>query len=185
MFTRTQRLLLRPGWPEDWRALAGAMNDEGIVCNLARAPWPYTDQDAREFANREQDPLYPVFFLTLPGDQGSELIGACGIDKCGDDVELGYWVARPHWGKGYASEAGRAVADIAAVLGHTRLVAAHFADNPASGRVLEKIGFTATGGSVMRYSKGRDAKAMTYEFAMDLAALTPEPASHELQPLAA
>ncbi len=185
MFTRTERLLLRPGWPEDWCALAQAMNDTGIVCNLARAPWPYTEQDAREFAGREQDQLYPVFFLTLPGNHGSELIGACGIDKCGDDVELGYWVARPHWGKGYASEAGRAVARIAAVLGHKRLTAAHFADNPASGRVLKKIGFTATGNTAMRYSRGRNAEAMTYEFAMDLAAPNAQPVPSEIQPLAA
>ncbi len=173
MFSRTERLLLRPGWPEDWRALAHAMNDEGIVCNLARAPWPYTEQDAREFANRPQDQLYPVFFLTLPSGHGSELVGACGIDKCGDDIELGYWIARPHWGKGYASEAGRAVACIASVLGHTRLVASHFEDNPASGRVLEKIGFRATGAKAMRYSKGRDAEVMTHEYAMDLSALKP------------
>lgn len=50
MFARTQRLLLRPVWPEDAEALFAAINDERIVCNLSRAPWPYTPEDAREFA---------------------------------------------------------------------------------------------------------------------------------------
>ena len=186
MFARTQRLLLRPGWPEDWQALAHAMNDQGIVCNLARAPWPYTEADAQEFACRPQDPLYPHFFLTLPTDKGSELVGACGI---GDDghgqIELGYWIARAHWGRGYATEAGRAVAGMAAVIGHRKLVAGYFDDNPASGRVLEKTGFTRTGKTAMRYSAGRKAEAKTHEFVMDLTAMTTEPEWNENPPLAA
>ncbi len=175
MFARTERLLLRPGWPEDWQALAAALNDQEIVCNLARAPWPYTREAAREFASRPQDPRLPAFFLTLPGNDGSELIGACGLGEDDDGhVELGYWIARPHWGRGYATEAGRAVANIAAVIGHRKLVAGYFDGNPASGRVLDKIGFVRTGKTVMRYSAGRKAEARTHLFAMDLTALLPQ-----------
>jgi len=185
MFARTQRLLLRPGWPEDWQELARVMNDEGIVCNLASAPWPYTPNDAKQFATRAQNPAFPAFFLILPGDKGSELVGCCGIDQTDDGVEMGYWIARAHWGKGYATEAGRAVAGIAAILGHDHLVAAHFEDNPASGRVLQKIGFSATGKTAMRHSKGRGGEALTHEYVMDTSVLTPGNTPNEIPPLAA
>jgi RimJ/RimL family protein N-acetyltransferase len=83
------------------------------------------------------------------------LIGSCGIGKADGQVELGYWIARSHWGLGYASEAARAVLGIARALGHRRLIAGHFTDNPASGRVLRKIGFRATGKTELRHSKAR------------------------------
>ena len=169
MFARTQRLLLRPGWPEDWHALFAALNDQQIVCNLASAPWPYTEAVAREFALRPQDPRTPSFFLTLPDDSGSRLIGSCGFGMRDGEVEIGYWIARDHWGKGYATEACRALVEIARTIGHTRLVAGHFHDNPASRRVLEKTGFTDTGETELCYSAGRDTKVRTHRFVLDMA----------------
>ena len=54
---------------------------------------------------------------------------------------MGYWIARDHWGRGYASEAGRAALEVVRALGHRRVQAGHYVDNPASGRVLRKLGF--------------------------------------------
>ena len=71
------------------------------------------------------------------------MIGSVGLGRHGDDIELGYWIARSHWGQGYATEAARAVLGLAEALGHRRIFAGHFADNPASGRVLAKAGFSA------------------------------------------
>ena len=48
MFHRSERLLLRPPWPEDWQAVHAGIADEGVVRNLARAPWPYAEEDARD-----------------------------------------------------------------------------------------------------------------------------------------
>lgn len=167
MFARTQRLLLRPGWPEDWQALLNAINDEGIVCNLANAPWPYTEQSARDFAARPQDPVYPAFFLTLPTDMGAKLVGCCGLGNFDGQAELGYWIARAYWGQGFATEAARAVINIAEMLGHTELSCSHFADNPASRRVIEKLGFQKHG-SVMRFSAGRNQTAQSVEYKIKL-----------------
>jgi hypothetical protein len=61
MFFRSERLFLRPAWPEDWNAIHAAIDDEGIVRNLARAPWPYTENDARWFASQPQDERLPHF----------------------------------------------------------------------------------------------------------------------------
>ena len=95
MFHVTERLLLRPAWPEDADALMRGIADEGVVRNLARAPWPYLPRHAREFVMRGQDARYPVFLITLPSAEGSKVIGCIGIDPCDSaDAELGYWIAR-------------------------------------------------------------------------------------------
>ena len=66
MFIRSERLFLRPAWPEDWQELFSRIADEAVVRNLARAPWPYTTEDARWFASQPQDQRCPHFFVTLP-----------------------------------------------------------------------------------------------------------------------
>lgn len=159
MFIRSERLFLRPGWPEDWEELLGLINDEAVVRNLARVPWPYTAEDARNFAQRPQEKLLPHFFITLPTAEGAKLIGSAGLGRSDGEIELGYWIASDHWGQGYATEAARAVLRLAATLGHRRIVAHHFADNPASGRVLRKIGFRPAGEVRARYSMGRGGEA--------------------------
>lgn len=168
MFARTERLLLRPSWPEDAGPLYGAIADEGIVRNLARAPWPYSFEDAVRFVNGEQPELFPNFILYKRTEGAPVIVGACGLGEHGGAAELGYWIARPFWGQGFASEAGRAVVDIAKTVGHRKLVAAHFVDNPASGAVLRKLGFRQTGKREERFSAGRGYAASTILYEQDL-----------------
>ena len=167
MFIRSERLFLRPAWPEDWEELLARIADEKIVCNLAKAPWPYRAEHARDFAAKRQDKCRPHFLVTLPAT--GELIGSVGLAP-GDAeaAELGYWIARAQWGKGYAPEAARAVLRLARTLGHERLVAGHFVDNPASGRVLAKIGFRPTGRVLPRFSAGRGREVDSVEYAIAL-----------------
>lgn len=170
MFHRSSRLLLRPIWPEDWRSVLEGIADEGVVRNLARAPWPYAAEDARKFASLPVEPKYPRFLITRARD--AQAVGCIGIDPLedrSDAVELGYWIARPYWGQGYATEAGAAALQIARTLGHETVLASHFLDNPASGKVLAKLGFEPTGRIVERHSCGRGARAPTAEYALDLA----------------
>ena len=168
MFARTERLLLRPSWPEDAECLFSAVADEAIVRNLAFAPWPYTYQNARDFAALEQDRLYPNFLLFRRTSGAPQLVGSCGLGNHQELPEIGYWIARPFWGLGYASEAARAVVDIARAIGHRHLVSGHFIDNPASGRVLRKIGFKPTGRIVPRHSLGRAASVPCALYEMSL-----------------
>ncbi|MFC4293135.1 GNAT family N-acetyltransferase [Sphingorhabdus arenilitoris] len=169
MFARTERLLLRPSWPEDAEALHRAACDEAIARNLAMVPWPYTLDDARSFAALDQDPLYPNFLLLQRTDGAPRIIGSCGLVAREGGAEIGYWIARPYWGLGYASEAARAVVSIARAIGHRRLISGHFTDNPASGRVLRKIGFRPTGEVVLRHSAGRGSKVPCALYEMPLA----------------
>lgn len=165
MFARTERLLLRPSWPEDAGPLYRAIADEGIVRNLARAPWPYSFEDAVRFVGGEQQDLFPSFILYQRTSGAPVIVGAIGLSQQGNATEMGYWIARPYWGQGFASEAGRAVIEIARTVGHKKLVAGHFVDNPASGAVLRKLGFHHTGKREQRFSAGRGnaATALLYE----------------------
>jgi RimJ/RimL family protein N-acetyltransferase len=160
MFARTDRLLLRPGWIEDAPALASAIADEMIVRNLATAPWPYRLRDAEVFLAQPRDPVLPSFLVFERTDEAPRLVGSCGLGRRPSGlVELGYWIARPHWGHGFATEAARAVIDIARTLGLVQLEGSHFIDNPASGRVLEKLGFEPVGITAPRLSCARGIEA--------------------------
>ncbi|MBI1403668.1 MAG: GNAT family N-acetyltransferase [Porphyrobacter sp.] len=165
MFHRSHRLLLRPIWPEDWQALLAGIADEGVVKNLASAPWPYRESDARDFAALPVAPRFPRFLITRARD--AQAVGCIGIGPMEGGTgapELGYWIARPYWGQGLATEAGAAVCAIAAALGHRELVASHFLDNPASGRVLRKLGFEPTGRVEERFSCGRGSAVQAAQY---------------------
>lgn len=169
MFARTDRLMLRPGWAEDAPALFRAIADDTIVRNLASAPWPYELADAEAFLATERSAHEATFLIFRRTRGAPELIGAAGLGRLpSGEAELGYWIARPHWGLGYATEAARVVVDIARNAFRLRhLSAGHFTDNPASGRVLGKIGFKPTGIVAPRYSAGRREAAPCRLFRLD------------------
>ena len=156
MFARTPRLLLRPGFPEDAPALAAAIADEAIARNLATVPWPYRMRDAEAYLASPRDPVLPSLLVFERTDGAPQLVGSCGLGRrTSGVVELGYWISRAHWGRGIATEAGRALVDIARTLGLACLEGSHFTDNPASARVLEKLGFEAVGIVAPRLSCAR------------------------------
>ena len=170
MFARTERLLLRPGWAEDAPALARAIGDETIVRNLAVVPWPYSLRDAEAFLAAPRDPILPSLLIFERTDGEPTLVGSCGLGRrASGNVELGYWISRPFWGRGFATEAGMALVAIARALGLDRLEASHFIDNPASGRVLEKLGFQSTGMIAPRLSCARGTEIPARYFQLQLA----------------
>lgn len=106
----------------------------------------------------------------------SEPIGTIGYYTQGksniaigeNDVEVGYWIGKPHWDKGYCTEALQAIIDYCLnTKGFQTLWADFFVDNPASGRVMEKCGFTDTGKenicSNLFHSKNRPIHIMKLE----------------------
>jgi len=171
MFARTERLLLRPGFAEDAPMLAAAIADEKIVRNLSATPWPFGEKEAHDFLARQPEPGLPWMLITERVNDGARVVGACGLGRRPSGaVELGYWISRPHWGRGFATEAARALIEIARTLRLTQLEAAHFADNPASARVLEKLGFRSTGLRAARTSCARGEEAEIRFYRLSLAA---------------
>ncbi len=87
-----------------------------------------------------------IFAVVLK--ESDDLVGAIGLTVSSDHAraELGYWIGVPYWGRGYATEAAREVLRYGfEQLWLHRIYAAHFATNPASGRVLEKVGMSYEG----------------------------------------
>ena len=169
MFARTKRLTLRPGWPEDAAAVTRAIGHEAVVRMLAKAPWPYRLADAENFLARKRAPDEAFFLILSHEGDYPRPIGGIGLAPDADGHELGYWLAPEAWGRGYATEAGRAVVAIARhALRLKRLHSGHFVDNPASGRVLAKLGFRSTGEVKGRYSAARGAIVPCRLFELDL-----------------
>ncbi|MET4898884.1 GNAT family N-acetyltransferase [Sphingomonadaceae bacterium jetA1] len=172
MFARTERLLLRPAWPEDAPALAQAIGHDAVARMAARVPYPYTLADAEQWLASPCGATEPRFLITTLDHGGApELIGGIAIITGDTGHELGYWLTPSAWGHGYATEAGRAVVAMARfALPIPRLGAWHFADNPASGHVLTKLGFRPTGRQMARASAGRSGLSPSVHYALDLEA---------------
>ncbi|MEI5686316.1 GNAT family N-acetyltransferase [Sphingomonas kyungheensis] len=172
MFARTKRLTLRPPWPEDAGALAQAIGHDAVLRMLLRVPSPYTLADAQAFCAAPRPHDEPRFVIVAHDGGGAPaLIGGIGISEQEGTPNLGYWLTPSAWGRGYATEAGRAVVAMARhALPIERLAAWHFADNPASGAVLRKLGFCPTGRTTPRESPARSQPAATVGHELDLSA---------------
>ena len=150
------RVTLRRPTMSDAPDVFAGMNDFDVVKNLSRAPWPYTLHDAVTWLEGVENGgphrgAYPFAIVT-----GGRQVGTVGISDHGETVELGYWIGRAFWGRGFATEAARLAVGFAfAHLKLDELEAGHFVDNAASGRVLAKLGFIYTR-TVARFSKARD-----------------------------
>jgi len=143
----TERLVLRAPRFEDAKRVAALVNDRRIAENTARIPHPYGIADAKEWIGAVISQSAETYLITI----GGEAVGACGLDLRDGVPEIGYWLGVPFWGRGYATEAARAVIDHAfGNLGHEVLTAGARISNPASRRVLEKCGFQWTGVGLFR-----------------------------------
>lgn len=172
MFVRTKRLTLRPGWIEDAPELTRAIGHWEVVRHLGRAPWPYRLADAQAFlAGQKVSARAATFLICAREGDTAPIIGAVDYgprDIRDGETGLGYWLTPSAWGKGYATEAARAAIEVARTMGVKRIVAGHFIDNPASGRVLRKLGFQPVR-TTMQHSAARGHSAESAEFVLHLA----------------
>jgi RimJ/RimL family protein N-acetyltransferase len=146
----TERLVLRAPRLGDAKTVAALANDRHIAENTARIPHPYRLADAKDWiSGANKNPDEEQYVVTLAN---GTLIGACGLEmRDGPVPSIGYWLAKPHWRKGYATEAVRALIDHAfSDLEHEALHSSARVTNPASRRVLEKCGFQWTGVGLCR-----------------------------------
>ncbi len=167
----TERLTLRPFRPGDADEMHRLVNDWSVVRGLARLPYPYPRALADEWIASTAADLAAgrAFHLAITGQEGERevLVGAVGlrIEADGQAGDLGYWVGRPYWGHGVATEAaGRLSRWALANLAVERLTASAGTDNAASAAVLQRIGFRATGTSVEPFlSRGAEQEVQRFE----------------------
>ena len=136
----------------DKPALIQHLNDRDIYDRTLRIPFPYTDADADEWLARvakiTEQHGQPVHFAIRTADDA--LIGGCGFDdfQVGKShrAEVGYWLAKPFWGRGIMTAVVQRVCQHAfEEFGLVKITAHVFTHNPASARVLEKCGFQQEG----------------------------------------
>lgn len=151
------RVALRLPEMADAADIADGLASWDVVKNLTRVPHPYTLADAVQWIGQHQSARdgarndFPFAIVT-----GDGLIGVVGVHLRTNETELGYWLRQSAWGQGYATEAARlALAFAFDELDLSDVEAGYFADNPASGRVLTKLGFAYTGDE-SRFSLARD-----------------------------
>jgi [ribosomal protein S5]-alanine N-acetyltransferase len=145
----TARLLLRALDLSDAPRIAELAGDREIASTTLLIPHPYTLADAERWLSAQQaqtaSPDHLNWGVCL---REGPLIGAIGLvlKREHDRAEMGYWIGKEWWGHGYATEAARAVVGFAFErLRLNRVCAYHYARNPASGRVLEKVGMLPEG----------------------------------------
>ena len=143
----TRRLKLRAPERRDVAVMARLANDFDVVRMTARMPWPYTARDAEAFVGRceQRDWDEDATFAIELEDEG--FAGVLGFFANADEeLEVGYWLGRPFWGRGIATEALKgALVWASRDWGKRCVTAGHFEDNPASGVVLTKADFLYTG----------------------------------------
>lgn len=133
------RLILRPPSASDAPAIIRGLNNLAVSRWTRRIPHPYTCADAEAWLAL---PSESEGILKRAISLGGELIGVIGLEN----REIGYWIAEPHWGKGYATQAARAMADHAFErIMLDGLAASYRQGNAASRRILLGLGFIETG----------------------------------------
>ena len=147
---QTERLLLRPFVLADAADVQRLAGEREIAAFTTNIPHPYEDGVAEQWIGTHQEAFEQgraAHWAIVLRDRGL-LIGAIGlsIQREHARAEMGYWIGRPYWGRGYCTEAARAVLRYGfTVLGLNRIYAAHMRSNPASGRVMQKIGMRYEG----------------------------------------
>ena len=157
---RSKRLEFRALRPADAARVAELAGDYDVAAMTARVPYPYTLVAADQWiASIDSCELVRAVL------RGNELIGAVGLVYGQErSAEIGYWIGKPYWGQGFATEAAQALVDYAfGPLGMKRLTCGHFIDNPASARIIAKLGFTRTGtGRMWCEARGMEVETITY-----------------------
>lgn len=145
----TGRLVLRPPHPDDLGRCAELLGDYEVSKMLSRVPYPYDLEQGRRYLERSVARWKTAGTADELGfhvDHEGELIGGLGFKKLQETPEIGYWLGRPYWGKGFMSEAlTAAIGWVFDNTAHDLLACEAMTENPASIKVMEKAGFRPVG----------------------------------------
>jgi RimJ/RimL family protein N-acetyltransferase len=153
----TQRLILRPFTIEDAPIIQHLAGAREIAATTLTIPHPYQDGMAEQWISSHQE-KYEEGELNFAVVIREEMLLcgaiALGVNKVNVNAGLGYWIGVPYWGKGYCTEAAKVVVDYGfKALNLHHIHAVHLECNPASGRVMQKLGMTYEGCSREHFCK--------------------------------
>jgi RimJ/RimL family protein N-acetyltransferase len=138
----TERLFIRPWQPDDRPAFTGLTYDAEVM-KYVHGGQPYAEEEVDEWFTRQARQLveHDVCMGALIEKSSGRLVGIAGTQPLGTNLEIGWWLARDVWGRGYATEAGgAAMRHVLETLGHKRVVAIIHPDNEPSKRVVARLG---------------------------------------------
>lgn len=146
----TERLILRPFELADAPEVQRLAGEREIAATTINIPHPYEDGVAEKWiaSHPERFQKGEVANFAICESESGKLIGAMTLffNLEYERAEIGYWIGKPYWGKGYCSEAARAIVRYGfEQRGLNRIFGEYMASNPASGRVMEKIGMKCEG----------------------------------------
>ena len=127
------------------------IGDRAVASTMMNIPHPYEDGMAEEWINGRQESFDKgeMVDFAITHRQEDYFIGGISlnnIDKQSEIAEMGYWIGKPYWRNGYGTEAARAVVQYGfEVLGLNRIRSRHLERNPASGKIMQKIGMKREG----------------------------------------
>jgi ribosomal-protein-alanine N-acetyltransferase len=161
-------LLLRTPALSDAVRISLLAGDYDVASMTGTIPHPYSEEMAADWLASVLAGEEGVVFAI---ERSGALIGCTGYRAFGDDhAELGYWIGKPYWGMGYATEAVRAlILHAFEADGFDYLKVGHFSDNPASARIIAKFGFVPQGRE-QRDCAARGARAPCLTYRLDRAA---------------
>jgi RimJ/RimL family protein N-acetyltransferase len=152
---RTQRLVLRPLAASDADRVHTLFNNWNVIRRLSSPPWPYTFEDARSFVGHKTKNARNLTKTGYAITRDGVLIGGTDIRVSDSEPHhrspiLGFWLGEDYWGQGYMSESARGfLAHVFNAGVGDVICSGASADNAASLRVQEKLGFVREGETMM------------------------------------
>lgn len=140
---KTERLILSQLKEEDLPFVVDYLQDKIFSDLTSNIPYPYRQEDAEFWLKMSKEAFEKGSGFTFAiRDKDEKIIGAIGLHDRGEGkAELGYWMAKTYWNQGFVTEAAKAVLDFGfKELTFNKIFATHFLHNPASGKIMEKIG---------------------------------------------
>ena len=140
---KTERLIIKSPEIDDKVELTQLINDYAVVQWLSNMPFPYRLEDAEEFIERSQEKVLKQKIKTYMIFHNKKMIGGIELRDFNEhSCELGYWLGKKYWGKGFATEAVGRILELGfSELNLSNIYAAYKIGNEASKKVLEKSGF--------------------------------------------
>ncbi|WP_096187381.1 GNAT family N-acetyltransferase [Evansella halocellulosilytica] len=146
----TNRLVLRLFQKSDAAAVTKLCNNYNIYKHTLYLPYPYSIEDALSWIVHHSDHFNAdkSYEFAITDKESGELFGAIALsnNETFQNGEIAYWIGEQFWGNGYATEAAQAIIQFAFdEKNYHKVFARYFHSNPASGRVLQKLGMKKEG----------------------------------------
>lgn len=165
----TPRLVLRPLTEDDAGMVAQLAGEWLVASKTGRIPYPYELEMALDFIRAQHNAAECEVIFAVCRQSDDALLGCVGASFDADSAELGYWFGQAYWGQGFATEAAQALVPyIFSLPKITQMTSSHLLSNPASGRVLQKLGFNEVARETVNWRNEGQVELVKYLLSQSL-----------------